>query len=88
MGSRSQLYRVLDELIAAKRAAGDDLTSALIAARSEDSRLSEAELVDTLILIGAGYETTGNLLDHAVTVLLAHRDQLERVFRMRRCGMT
>ncbi|WP_308315281.1 cytochrome P450 [Streptomyces sp. ISL-100] len=76
------IHTVLSDLVALKRQApGDDMTSVLIAAREEDgSRLSEAELVDTLLLvISAGHETTVNLLDNAVHTLLAHPDQLELV---------
>jgi 2-hydroxy-5-methyl-1-naphthoate 7-hydroxylase len=60
---------------------GDDLTSALIAAREEDGdRLSEHELIGTLLLmIIAGHETTLNLITNAVRALCAHRDQLELV---------
>jgi 2-hydroxy-5-methyl-1-naphthoate 7-hydroxylase len=59
----------------------DDLTSALIAAREEDGdRLSEHELIGTLLLmIIAGHETTLNLITNAVRALCAHRDQLELV---------
>lgn len=80
--NQQRLYEVLDELVAIKRAhPGDDLTSGLIAAREEDgARLSEEELLDTLILmIAAGHETTVNLLDHAITALLTHPDQLRLV---------
>ncbi|MFW5415760.1 cytochrome P450 [Nocardiopsis sp. CNT-189] len=76
--------RFLTELVARKRAEpGDDMTSALIAARDADNdRLSESELVWTLILIiGAGYETTMNLLTNTVQALLTHRDQLDMVLR-------
>lgn len=69
----------LADLIALKRRTpGDDLTSELIAAREENgSRLSEEELVDTLVLmISAGHETTGNLLDNAACALLGSPDQL------------
>lgn len=82
MANQVRLYEILNDLVAAKRTApGDDLTSGLIAAREEDgSRLTEAELVDTLILmISAGHETTVNLLDHAIAALLAHPDQLRLV---------
>jgi cytochrome P450 len=76
-------YKILNELVAVKRAEpGDDMTSDLIAARddTDGSRLDEAELVDTLLLlISAGHETTVNLLDQAVTALLTHPDQLELV---------
>ncbi|URN14811.1 MULTISPECIES: cytochrome P450 family protein [Streptomyces] len=78
------LYRALDELIAVKRAEpGDDMTSLLIAARDDkgDGRgLSDAELRDTLLLmISAGYETTVNVIDQAVTALLTDPDQLAHV---------
>ncbi|WP_328764784.1 cytochrome P450 family protein [Streptomyces sp. NBC_00272] len=79
-----RVYEVLAELVAAKRAVpGDDMTSLLIAARDEEgdgSALSDAELSDTLILmISAGYETTVNVIDQAVTALLTHPRQLEHV---------
>jgi cytochrome P450 len=70
------------DLIAAKRATpGEDITSDLIAARDEDgSRLSEAELTDTIFaILGAGSETTINFFDNAITQLLTHPDQLELV---------
>jgi cytochrome P450 len=73
---------LLAGLVALKREQpGDDLTSALIAAREEDgSRLTEGELVDTLMLmVSAGHETTVNLLDNAVHALLTHPDQLALV---------
>ncbi|MFZ3491908.1 cytochrome P450 family protein [Streptomyces sp. 5.8] len=78
------LYTALDELIAAKREApGDDMTSLLIATRDEDGdgqALSDAELRDTLLLmISAGYETTVNLIDQAITLLLTHPDQLDHL---------
>ncbi|MEU8783895.1 cytochrome P450 [Streptomyces sp. NPDC048637] len=80
----ARLYTVLDQLIAAKRAEpGEDMASLLIAARDEEgdaSALSDAELRDTLLLmIAAGYETTVNLIDQAVTVLLTHPGQLAHV---------
>jgi cytochrome P450 len=70
------------ELIEVKRREpGEDITSDLIAARDEDgSRLSEAELTDTIFaILGAGSETTINFFDNAITALLTHRDQLELV---------
>ncbi|MEU6944618.1 cytochrome P450 [Streptomyces sp. NPDC046316] len=77
-----RLYGLLDDLIAAKRAEpGDDMTSLLIATHDEEgSTLAEAELRDTLLLvISAGYETTVNVIDQAVTSLLTHPDQLAHV---------
>ncbi|MER5516666.1 cytochrome P450 [Streptomyces sp. NPDC002763] len=60
---------------------GDDLTSALIAARDEDGdRLGQEELIGTLVLmIIAGHETTLNLITNAVRALCGHRDQLDLV---------
>ncbi|WSJ78772.1 cytochrome P450 [Amycolatopsis sp. NBC_01307] len=80
-------YALFTDLIAQKRAApADDLTSALIAARDDrDGALTETELVDTLMLMmTAGHETTVNLLDHAITALLTHPDQLALVRSGRR----
>lgn len=73
---------VLQRVVAQRRAApGDDLTSALIAAQEEDGdRLSEGELLGTLLLlIVAGHETTLNLITNAVRALCGHPDQLELV---------
>ncbi|MEU5341070.1 cytochrome P450 [Streptomyces sp. NPDC020766] len=79
----TRLYTALGELVAAKRESpGDDLTSALIAARDDegDTRLSEQELLDTLVLmISAGHETTVNLIDNAIHALLTHPEQLAHV---------
>ncbi|WP_245694451.1 cytochrome P450 family protein [Streptomyces abyssalis] len=61
---------------------GEDLTSVLVSARDDEtgSKLSEAELLDTLLLvIGAGHETTVNLIGNAVHALLTHPAQLELV---------
>ncbi|MFF4349654.1 cytochrome P450 [Streptomyces sp. NPDC001530] len=78
-----RMYALLAELVASKRESpGDDLTSGLIAARDEegDTRLSEQELLDTLVLmISAGHETTVNLIDNAVHALLTHPEQLAHV---------
>lgn len=81
-GHQATLARVLTELVAAKRREpADDLATALIEARDADgSDLGEQELLDTLFLmIGAGHETTVNLLHHAVLNLATHPDQLARI---------
>lgn len=75
------LYEALNQLIAVKRAEpGDDMTSLLIASRDDEgdgSALTDNELRDTLLLmISAGYETTVNVIDQAVTALLTHPEQL------------
>ncbi|RLV09817.1 cytochrome P450 [Streptomyces griseocarneus] len=78
----ARTQEILAALVAEKRARpGDDMTSVLIAAREEDgSRLSEQELIDTLLLvISAGHETTVNLLDNAIHLLLANPGQLALV---------
>ncbi|MYR67136.1 MULTISPECIES: cytochrome P450 [unclassified Streptomyces] len=77
-----EMVRVLSAVAAARAAdPGDDLTSALIAARDEDGdRLGPQELIGTLMLtIVAGHETTLNLITNAVRALCAHRDQLALV---------
>lgn len=74
--------QTVQRLIQSKRAApGDDLTSALIAARDEEgSHLSEAELESTVLtLIGGGFQTTADLIDNAITVMLTRPDQLALV---------
>ncbi|MFC4608846.1 cytochrome P450 [Streptomyces maoxianensis] len=82
MAANRELVAVLASVAATRMEnPGDDLTSALIAAREEDGdRLSEHELIGTLLLmIIAGHETTLNLITNAVRALCAHRDQLELV---------
>ncbi|MGA5648842.1 cytochrome P450 family protein [Streptomyces seoulensis] len=78
------LYKWLDALIEAKRVTpADDLTSALIMARDEEGAgdaLTHEELRDTLLLvISAGYETTVNVIDQAITTLLTDPAQLAHV---------
>ncbi|WP_018908123.1 cytochrome P450 family protein [Salinispora arenicola] len=62
-----------------RRTPGEDITTDLIAAREEDgSRLSEAELADTIFaILGAGSETTINFFDNAITALLSRPGQLQ-----------
>ncbi|WP_351224649.1 cytochrome P450 [Streptomyces sp. NPDC002133] len=82
MAANKELVEVLSAVAAARAAdPGDDLTSALIAAREEDGdRLSRHELLGTLLLvIIAGHETTLNLITNAVRALCAHREQLALV---------
>lgn len=78
------VFADLEELIALKRREpADDMTSLLVAARDEEGDgggLSDTELRDTLLLmISAGYETTVNVIDQAVTALLRDPAQLARV---------
>jgi cytochrome P450 len=65
-------------LIARRRAAAtDDMLSALVAARDEEDRLSEDELLSLAQgLLVAGHETTASQIPNFVYVLLTHPGQL------------
>ncbi|MEX3101568.1 MULTISPECIES: cytochrome P450 [unclassified Streptomyces] len=79
---QEQIGAVLGTLIVRKRAEpGDDMTTELIRMRDEDGdRLSDEELLYTLLLvIGAGFETTVNLIGNAVVALLRRPEQLAAV---------
>lgn len=71
-----ELYGFIQELIAAKRARpADDMLSGLI--HDADPPLTDAQLTDmALVLLGAGHETTANMLGLGVFALLEHPDQL------------
>lgn len=76
------VHTLLTRLVEIKRETpGDDLTSLLVSARDDDGeRMTEQELVDTLLLvIVAGHETTVDLIGNAVHALLTHPEQLELV---------
>ncbi|WP_405406771.1 cytochrome P450 [Streptomyces sp. NBC_01104] len=82
MAANREMVEVLSAVAAGRaESPGDDLTSALIAAREEDGdRLGPHELIGTLMLtIIAGHETTLNLISNAVRALCTHRDQLALV---------
>jgi cytochrome P450 len=67
-----------DHIATLRRNPGDDLLSELVKINQDGDRLSDEELrVNTLLLLGAGFETTVNLIGNAVALLLEHRDQLE-----------
>jgi cytochrome P450 len=58
----------------------DDLISRLIAARDDEGKLDENELIAMVILlIIAGHETTVNLIANGTLALLRHRDQWDRL---------
>ncbi|WP_345389036.1 cytochrome P450 [Nonomuraea salmonea] len=70
----------IQTLIDTKRGSGEDtggdLLTALIHARDGDDALSEEELVATVfLLLGAGHETTVNLIGNAMLALLANPDE-------------
>ncbi|MEU7071751.1 cytochrome P450 [Streptomyces narbonensis] len=86
VAANRELVELLASIAADKaRTPGDDLTSALIAARDEGGdRLSQPELIGTLLLmIIAGHETTLNLVTNAVRALCGHREQLALVLEGR-----
>jgi len=75
------ICKYISGLIAVKRAQpADDLISALIAARDNEDRLTEDELVYMCIavLLG-GHETTANMINLSLLTLLAHPAQLARL---------
>ncbi|MFI5798664.1 cytochrome P450 [Streptomyces sp. NPDC051677] len=69
------------EVLAQKRARpGDDMTTALLHAQDGNDTLSDLEIIDTMVLVlGAGLETTVQLIGNAVVALLQHPDQLALV---------
>ncbi len=79
--SYHQLAAYLRELFAARRRAPrEDLISALVSAEASGDRLDEVELAATVALIlGAGHETTTNLLGNAALALLAHPGERKRL---------
>jgi cytochrome P450 len=73
-----QIHRMLAEHVARlKQQPGDDLLSKLAALVDEGETLNDVELRATaLLVIGAGFETTLNLIANGVVQLLDHPDQL------------
>ncbi|MFC4120475.1 cytochrome P450 [Nonomuraea zeae] len=71
-----ELYGFIQGLVAAKRAqAGDDILSGLV--HDADPPLTDAQLTDVaLVLLGAGHETTANMLGLGTFALLEHPEQL------------
>src|SRR5207249_5274578 len=59
---------------------GGDMLSDLIHAEEEGDKLSEAELLSTIMLLFvAGYETTTNLIGNGLRAFLQFPDQLQRL---------
>ena len=64
-----------------RRDPGEDVMSKVVAAVASD-RLSEDELMGmTLLLAGAGNETTRNVLSHGLNALMRHPDQMQLLRR-------
>ena len=63
-----------------RREPRDDLVTRLVEARVEGGRLTDAQIVSTIIvLLNAGHEATVNTLGNGVLALLRHRNQWERL---------
>lgn len=77
----SAFYDYYRGLIAKRRQnLQNDLLSGLIAAEEAGDRLNEEELVATaILLLGAGHETTMNLIGNGTLALLSHPEQLARL---------
>ncbi|MEU5236229.1 cytochrome P450 [Streptomyces lydicus] len=73
---------LLSGLVAHKRRQpAEDLTSLLVSSRDDEGhKMSEQELIDTLLLVlVAGHETTVNLIGNAVHNLLTYPEQFKQV---------
>jgi cytochrome P450 len=71
----------LEVLIAARRAEPtDDLLSELVHVEEQGDQLSHSELISTVMLLfGAGFETTTNLIGNGLLALLDHPAELRRL---------
>jgi cytochrome P450 len=85
MEAAAQASRVIAEhlegLIAARRAhPTDDLLSELVHVEEAGDQLSHNELISTVMLLfGAGFETTTNLIGNGLLALLDHPDEMQRL---------
>jgi cytochrome P450 len=71
---------VLDLIAERRRSPRDDLVTGLVEARVDGGRLSDAEVISTVIvLLNAGHEATVNTLGNGIRALMHHRDQWHRL---------
>jgi cytochrome P450 len=71
---------VLDLIERRQREPRDDMVTALVEARVDGGRLTEAEIVSTIIvLLNAGHEATVNTLGNGIRALLRHREEWDRL---------
>ena len=79
--AEAECTEILEELIDHKRRQpGDDLLTALIHASVEGSQLTHEELLSMcFLLVGAGYETTVNLVGNGMLALCDHPSQMQLV---------
>jgi cytochrome P450 len=78
LAAQAELQEYFTGLVATRRTEPrDDLLSQLIAVQEGSDRLSEHELISTAILLfGAGFETTTNLIGNGLYALLTHPGEL------------
>ncbi|MEN8042112.1 MAG: cytochrome P450, partial [Actinomycetota bacterium] len=63
-----------------RRRPTDDLVSGLCFVETDDGRLTDEEIISTVVLLlNAGHEATVNTLGNGLTALLQHPDQWERL---------
>jgi cytochrome P450 len=76
-----QVVALFDDLVAERRThPTDDLLSELIHVEEQGDQLTHEELLSTVMLLfGAGFETTTNLIGNGLFALLEHPDQLQRL---------
>ena len=71
---------VLDLIEKRQREPRDDMITALVEARVDGGRLTQAEIVSTIIvLLNAGHEATVNTLGNGIRALLRHREEWDRL---------
>ncbi|MGW2420987.1 cytochrome P450 family protein [Streptomyces sp. NPDC001709] len=82
LAAHNELYERLGELLRYKREhpAADLTSDLLLPSETDEEAMPDPVLLGTLFLmIGAGYETTVNLITSAVQALLTHPENLTRV---------
>jgi cytochrome P450 len=81
MAAMGEIRTYLSELVNKRRSSPkEDLVSALIAAEEKGDRLTLDEMMaNTVLLLGAGYETTSNLIGNGMRALLENRSEYERL---------
>ena len=81
--SVTEVQAYVTGLLEARQAApGDDLISALLAARDQGDKLSAAECVQLVVnLLAGGIDTTTGQLAHAIRIFAGHPAQWERLAR-------
>ena len=77
----AEFQEYVHELIEERRAhPSDDMVTALVQARVDDGRLSDDEIVSTVIvLLNAGHEASVNTLGNGMRAFARHPDQWQRV---------